>query len=180
MFTNLMIDLETGVQSPGCVVYSLGAVAFDANGLGPEFYSVISVSSSESLGLKFDPSTTAWWDKQSEAARQVLRDAADPKAPSVYDAIKNFNAWLVQFNYQKVKIWGNGSDFDNPILTAVYKAAGFDAPWLFYNNRCYRTLKNLFKDTPMPARQGTYHNALDDAKTQATHAVDIFYKHGFR
>jgi exodeoxyribonuclease VIII len=71
-------------------------------------------------------------------------------------------------------VWGNGADFDLPILSAAYVAAGFGGPpWKPYNGRCYRTLKNLRPDVPRPERRGTAHNALDDAVFQAEHAIAL-------
>ena len=131
-YRNVVIDLETLGRSPGCVVLSLGAVAFDAKGFGPEFYSVIALASCLQLGLHIDKATQAWWDKQSPAARKVLSDANEIGAPQVHDLIKNFNTWLLQFTHGGVKVWGNGANFDNPILTAVYHAAGFEPPWPFW------------------------------------------------
>ena len=74
---------------------------------------------------------------------------------------------------QKVKLWGNGSDFDNVLMITACEAAGVKPAWKFYNHRCHRTLKNLCRSVTMPERVGTYHNALDDAKTQALHAIAL-------
>jgi inhibitor of KinA sporulation pathway (predicted exonuclease) len=62
------------------------------------------------------------------------------------------------------------------ILNAAYHVSGSAAAWWkFYNNRCYRTLKNLpaAKGTTIDRGTGTHHNALDDAVSQAKHAVQI-------
>ena len=67
---------------------------------------------------------------------------------------------------------GNGADFDLPILAAAYAAVGLSVPWKPYNGRCYRTLKNLAPVVKL-ARPGTHHNALDDARTQAVHAIKL-------
>jgi len=69
-------------------------------------------------------------------------------------------------------VWGNGADFDLPILAAAYKAAGGPPPWKPYNGRCYRTLKNLAPSIKLE-RQGTHHQALDDAVCQAKHLIKI-------
>lgn len=49
---------------------------------------------------------------------------------------------------------------------------GRRAGWEFWNNRCFRTLKGMAPHIKTE-RQGTYHNALDDAKTQALHAIKV-------
>ena len=57
-------------------------------------------------------------------------------------------------------------------LSDAYDRAQLPRPWKYYNDRCYRTVKNLRPDVPM-IRGGTHHNALDDAKSQATHLMAI-------
>lgn len=167
---NVMIDLETLGRRAGCAILSIGAVAFDpvSGKLGPELYVVVDRPSQ--VGLHTDPETLKWWEGQSEQARAVLTDKA---AVPLGDALIQLNQYLSQFSFTKVKVWGNGGDFDNAILACCYAAAGLEVPWSFWNNRCYRTLKNLIGG-PKVKREGTYHNALDDAKTQALHAIELF------
>lgn len=164
---NVMVDLETLGRRAGCAILSIGAVAFDAQSkrLGPEFYVVVDRASQ--LNLHTDPETLKWWEGQSVEARAVLTDKA---AIPLGDALIKFNQYLSQFSFTKVKVWGNGADFDNAIMASCYGAAGLEVPWSFWNNRCYRTLKSIVAG-PKLSRQGTYHNALDDAKTQAQHAI---------
>jgi exodeoxyribonuclease VIII len=89
---------------------------------------------------------------------------------SLTAALAAFSGWLMeQSNLKSVRVWGNGSDFDNAILACAYKAVEQPVPWQFWNNRCYRTIKNLFPSIKM-IRGGVHHNALDDAKSQARHA----------
>jgi len=167
---NVMIDLETLGRRAGCAILSIGAVAFDpvSGKLGPELYVVVDRESQANLHT--DPDTLAWWEGQSKEARAVLTDKA---AVPLGDALVKFNQYLSQFNFTKVKVWGNGADFDNAIMASCYAAAGLEVPWSFWNNRCYRTLKGVVGG-PKLTRQGTYHNALDDAKTQAEHAIQLF------
>jgi hypothetical protein len=173
-----MLDFETLGTRPGCCVLTFGAVFFSStedNPLGSEFSSVVSVESQKRLGLHTDPDTIAWWKTQSEEAQAAVRQAYDEsRAPPLEDVLEFFSEYLLQEvgHKKNVQIWGNGADFDNVILAALYHAAKMEAPWHFYNNRCYRTLKNVVKG-PKLVRQGVHHNALDDAKSQAMHAVAL-------
>lgn len=45
-------------------------------------------------------------------------------------------------------------------------------PWPHWNDRCYRTLKAMRPDVKME-RTGTHHNAVDDATSQARHALAL-------
>lgn len=172
IFKDVMIDLETLGTTPGCSILSIGAVAFDpaAGQLGPEFYVVVNRENCLAASLHEDPDTIAWWEEQSTEARQVLKDAKS--GARLEDALKQLTEYLEQFGLDEVRVWGNESDFDNAILSVCYFQVGQDLPWKFWHNRCYHTLKGMVKG-PKPKRQGTYHNALDDAKTQALHAIQL-------
>lgn len=169
MTRKIMVDLETLGTQPGSVILSIGAVEFDIDkGLGETFYAVISHASSRQAGLTEDANTLAWWAKQSDAAREILRHVDDANAPTLRTALHEFGEFLKRDD----EVWGNGSDFDNVLLASAYEAVGIPLPWKFWNNRCYRTLKNLRPDIRLE-RVGTHHNALDDAKTQAIHAIQL-------
>lgn len=173
--SNFMVDLETLDTATTAVILSIGAVYFNqVNGLGAEFYQVISVESCEAAGLTTSESTLAWWERQSLQAKEVLTQARNPlEHPEVLplkEALAAFAKFLAP--YKGILMWGNGSDFDNVIIENAYRAIGEKKPWPTYNNRCYRTLKNLVPRIEMQ-RGGVFHNALDDAKSQAMHAVQI-------
>lgn len=173
---DVMVDLETVGRRAGCGILSIGAVAFDptTGELGPEHYTVVKLASCEKFALHSDPDTLAWWEKQSPEAQKVLKQARAARGNKTLDkALMEFNKYLAQFGPKAVRVWGNGSDFDNAILINCYAATELTAGWDFWNNRCFRTLKNLAPSVKVE-RAGVYHNALDDAKTQALHALKIF------
>jgi hypothetical protein len=182
-YDNVMLDLETVGTRPGCSVIAIGAVAFSTPKfrwfrksayVGETFYMEISRFSARKIGLVEDQSTIDWWKQQSSNSRKIM-DEDNPNGEDIIIALMAFQDWLHKFGMDKIKVWGNGSDFDNAIINYAYVAAGFPSvPWKFYNNRCYRTLKSL----PMAKkikfeRIGIHHNALDDAISQAVHALKI-------
>lgn len=169
---NIMIDLETMGQGPNAAIIAIGAVRFDIEKLeyGSAFYNVIDLSSAVDNGGIIDASTVKWWMTQSEEARDLFKQ----KAVHINEALINFSHWIELISDQrKVRVWGNGSDFDNVILNSAYQRAQLNTPWKFYNNRCYRTLKNLYPDIKLE-RTGTHHNALHDAQNQTVHLLEIF------
>lgn len=170
--SHVMVDLETLGTSPGCIILSIGAAEFSGAGLGREFYHVISTLSCKSAGLIEEPETVAWWAKQSADARQVLDAAKMAQAHQLANALQDFTGFLENLDGD-FRIWGNGADFDIPILAAAYRAVSMPLPWKFWNARCYRTFKAMAPWVPPFKRSGIHHNALDDAKTQALHAVEI-------
>lgn len=174
---DVMVDLETLGRRAGCVVLSIGAVQFDpaTKELGEELYEVVRLETCIAAGLQVDPETEAWWRKQSPEARQVLTQAEKKRGNKPLPKALQVLSQFLLTSGGDVRVWGNGSDFDNSILVSCYAAIGQDPPWKFWNNRCYRTLKSLLPTVKL-TRTGTYHNALDDAKSQATHAIHLLNK----
>ncbi len=170
---DVMVDLETTGRRAGCGILSIGAVAFSpGKKLGEEHYAVVRLASCEEAGLHSDAGTLQWWSEQKKEAKEVLRLSGLKKySKPLREELEAFNAYLSRFGAD-VRVWGNGSDFDNAILYAAYAAVGLEPAWKFWNSRCFRTLKGLHPAVPM-ARGGTHHNALDDAKTQAVHAAKL-------
>ena len=168
-----MVDLETLGTKPGSAILSLGAVVFDKNGpTGSVFYCAIELQSCVAVGLTIDPKTIGWWMGQSAEAREVFRD---PDSYPLFGALESFEDFCVQHSddLKNLEIWGNGANFDNSLLGAAYDACGLTPPWMFWNDRCYRTLKAMYPHIQMTERTGTHHNALDDAISQARHLVQL-------
>lgn len=168
---DIMLDLETMGQQPNAAIVAIGAVEFDpkTQTIGSRFYTVVDLQSEVDAGAKIDASTALWWMRQGDAARGEL---VKPGI-QIRSALDCFTTWLKRIdNPGQLKIWGNGSDFDNVILASAYRRIGAEPPWKFWNNRCYRTMKSLHPEVKME-RQGTHHDALDDAESQALHLMAI-------
>lgn len=180
--SHIMVDLETLGTVPGCIGMSIGAVEFmaDKRKLGREFYCVVSHSSSLDHLLREEADTKEWWERQSAEAKVILDEIHEPYALPLPDAMEKLNGFLRACGTaNSIRLYGNGADFDNPILRVMYDAAKVKPYAAAWGGRCYRTLKNLdelfgpeFRARKLE-RQGTYHNALDDAKSQAQHLMQI-------
>ncbi len=173
---DISLDIETLGQRPGCIVLSIGAVAFDrmTGQLGPEFHIVINRKSCEKHGLFSDPSTLAWWSRQSPEARKVL-DEAETAPNGLGGALIQLTAYLQKYGKKDLRVFGCGSDFDIAILAHCYATVGHPIPWLFWNSRCLRTLRDIAGPSHVPAKKnGVAHSALDDARNQANEICQIF------
>ena len=161
-----MLDLETLGNGSRSVIISIGAVEFDpeSGALGREFYANVDPQSCVSAGLEIDVSTVMWWMKQGDAARAAF----DKPGRHLSAALLDFATWFPE----RAQLWGNGATFDNVIMSNAYRAAGLEQPWNYSADRCYRTLKNLLPEVKQGA-VGVAHNALDDAKYQALHAIKL-------
>jgi len=163
--THIMFDMETFGTKPGSVLRSVGAVVFDpeTGATGDTFYRNIDRKSCETVGLTVDPSTVAWWSRQSQEAQNALLVDAKPLA----DVIRDFHSWF--WNAKGQQVWCQGANFDAVLWEAACAARGVvQLPWKFWNVRDTRTVYELagFNDKSLP-RLGHHHNALDDALHQA-------------
>lgn len=179
---HVMVDIETLGKGPNAALLSLGAVKFDTEKLGIEadFYTMINPESCQDFGLDIDASTVMWWmdPEQSLAREAYMAHKADQL--DLPTALEGFASWINYGEPTGVKaVWGNGATFDNVILRNAFDAIGGECPWEFWQDRCYRTVKNLRKDIPMK-REGQHHNALDDARSQALHLQTILLSMGLK
>lgn len=165
---HVMLDLETLGNGNNAVPISIGACRFTATEILDSFHVAIDPESCEQYGLKMDASTILWWfDPGRDEARQRWLSMQKVDLPSV---LTGFSQWLQQSPV--LAIWGNGSTFDNVILRSAYKAAGLEYPVKFWQDQCYRTIKNRTPQIGI-VREGTHHDALDDAISQAKHLQEI-------
>lgn len=172
MKNRIMIDLETLGVSSSPVILSIGAVRFDLNGVRDDFYQRIEIASCTAVELKIDPETVMWWMQQSDEARKAL---FSQECSTVYlvDALLALDAWAIGSHGQVDEIWGNGASSDNVWIANAFKAIDYKPGWDFRADRCYRTLKNLYPDVSLPEKQGAEHNAVDDARFQALHCIEL-------
>ena len=165
---NVMLDLETMDNTSDSAIVSIGACVFSsANGITSKFGVDVDLQSAIDYGGTVGGSTVLWWLGQKWEARKKLTQA---KALSLPDALTEFSNWIPK----GAIVWGNGSDFDNVILKNAYRLVDMPVPWPKFNDRCFRTMKAIFKDVEKPKREGIAHSALDDAIFQATWILKIF------
>jgi exodeoxyribonuclease VIII len=164
---NVMIDLETMSTESNASIASIGAVKFTIEeGVLDTFYCTVDVADCKKHGLHISPDTVKWWSKQPKQVLEALRE----NNVSLQEALTQFSKWYGSTQYPT---WGCGSDFDNVIIENAYKAIRMVRPWNAWKNRCYRTIREVIV-VPMDEREGTYHNALDDALYQTKHLLKIF------
>ena len=185
MFSHIMLDLETLDTGPRSVVTSIGAVAFDPHvsgpaGLGDKFYVELTddLITQQRMGRTISGETVVWWMRQGQAAQQLFTPNTDGNVrvrDMTENALNRFAEFIEANGARDVQLWGNGADFDNIILGSLYEDLGMKKPWSYSRNRCFRTMKNLPGAGHFP-RQGTHHNALDDAFTQAQHLQAIYQR----
>jgi len=170
MSNNIMIDIETLGTGTNSVILSIGAVAFNEEGLGKEYHAHIDPQSCTDAGLQIDARTVMWWLTQDDAARKAI--TTGKQVPLIKALVDLKEA----FNWKDVKVWCNGANFDFPILSNAYQALGGEAPWPYWAALDYRTIKNIVPTDVLKAckeQAGTAHDALSDAKAQALTLISL-------
>ncbi len=163
--THIMLDLETLGTKPGCVILSIGACVFYP-ATGPDedktFYAVLDRDDQLDKEMWVDPNTLKWWKRQNKEAW----DQATARAQPTKNELLRFLKWW--HSHRGKFLWSQGSNFDGPLLEALFASFRLKEPWRYHETRDTRTIydmchvrKNSVK------RDGTYHNALDDAIYQA-------------
>lgn len=169
MSNQLVLDLETLGNGNKAVITQIGAVVFSLeNGIIDKFHIRVNPQSCVDAGMEMDVSTILWWLKQSDAARSEFEKVQI----SLDAALKGFSEFCQRNIDKDSGVWGNGVAFDNVILSNAYKLTGLKQPWMYWQDRCYRTLKQLLKCIPAD-EYGVAHNGLDDAIKQANHLIKI-------
>lgn len=171
--THVMVDLETWGTGNKAVPVSLGAARFTADKILDMFHVAIDPVSAQLHGLEIDAETILWWfdPGRDEARKRWL----GMERVDIGSALSGFAEWLNQNS--PVALWGNGSTFDNVILRSAYAATGLEYPIRFWQDQCYRTIKYLTPECAIE-REGTHHDALDDAVSQAKHLQRIWRQLG--
>ena len=166
-YDHVVVDIETLGTIPGAPIVQIAAVAF-ALGASEDEWELFEVKVDvRSLiykdGISFD--TLAWWVAQPKGTIDEVFGEAERL--DIASALNSFHKWLGFTNTKT--LWGNGAAFDNELLkAALLQYCCIREPWNFRIDRCFRTVKNLYKEqVPEPHFIGTKHNALDDAMHQA-------------
>lgn len=172
---HIVLDLETLSTQPNAVIASIGAVALTASGgFVSEFHVPITTGNFRQCHRHVCAKTVEWWEQQSEEAKLASVKAPNPTLP--HPALQAFIAWVHEHaDPKKVKVWGNGSSFDNVILSSLFADyPELERPWAYWNDRDMRTVLDLnpaAKD--VGPFEGVKHNALHDARHEAKQLAKV-------
>lgn len=171
----IMFDLETLGKNAGCPVLSIGVVEFDLNGIQKEYQLFFNVQDQERYELKPEADTVMWWFKQSPEAIKAIIDGQE----HALNLAEGLTILSQASDWAKEQVWVNGASFDFPILKALFNAVGIDIPWKYYNECCFRTLKNQLSKTEFEAfrvKPEIAHDGLEDARAQALTLINMLLK----
>lgn len=185
---HFMLDLETMATTRDAAIVAIGATRFNPvkREILDEFYINVTLKSNAALGRKIDPDTIEWWLKQSKEAQEAL--FVEPREDLILAMIQ-FCKWVTdngdnQIEVRKYgKLWSNGPTFDEVIIRDAFeknRSTYYPFPFSFRGSRCVRTTIEIAKALGLkkPKREGTHHNALDDARYQTEGVMRLFAELG--
>lgn len=167
MYSECMVDIESLSTRSNAVVLSIGAVLFDLDEQdtyetlaedGRCFFALLDIDEQIAAGRHISGSTLMWWMRQnSMAKKETFNEKGRQPVDNVLKSLWPFLA--------KANMWGNGANFDNPIIASLYEDYGYDPP-PFWQARDLRTLKYVSSDSAEHIERGVEHSAIEDAQYQ--------------
>lgn len=170
---DVMIDLETMSTRADAAIVSIGACWFNAESgdVGEPLRLQVDLTSSRQYGAHIDGETVRWWLRQSDAARAAISGDGGLQLPMALQQLTLYLQSVADVDH--LRLWGDPATFDLPIVGCAYDMCGLQRPWRYWNGRCLLTLRELLQHVAEPVFEGTPHNAGDDARHQARHAIAI-------
>lgn len=167
---HVMIDTETLDTTPTSVVLSVGVVLFTAEKVVREEYVELDAADQLRDGRTISADTLAWWLARVKAGHNMPLACCDhPYATAAWAAA---NKCLRDMYGEDVLVWANSPSFDLAMLRNMWDKHGLRAPWVFYNERDYRTWRSMLPAAAaVPIENPDAHNALADAAAQAKHMI---------
>lgn len=168
------VDIETLGRQAGCVIISVGAVAFDPSptgGIRHEFYKELQIDPQLRAGFKAEAATLRWWAGQEDL--DVLSgddfkslDGVARVKPS--EAYLDLSAFVSRHGTDESRLWAVGNDFDVAMLRWMFDYHRIVWPFHYAASRDARTLCDVTGfDRSSFQVEGRLHHALDDARYAA-------------
>lgn len=169
---DVMIDIETLSTDSNALITTISCVQCDIrNGkIGESKEIGIELDQQLKNGAVLDKDTVIWWLSQNKDA---IISMIEIEKIDVTVALSELNIWFIGLadklgcKTKDLKLWGNGSSFDNTIVRNLYKRSNIEFVIPYYNDRDVRTLVDLYDiDTRKYEFKGIKHNGIDDCKHQ--------------
>ena len=162
------IDLETLGRQAGCVILSVGAVAFERDGhdLTKSFYKEAALDQQLKQGHKVEADTLRWWAAQENLDVLI---GSDGHRMDLWEILNELSGFVSVPMTEDSCVWSTGTDFDIAMLRWMYDHYDLAWPFKYWASRDLRTLcditrfdrENFVVDGIRP------HHALDDARYAA-------------
>lgn len=140
---HVMIDIETLGKKQNRLIFQISAMFF--NPLTGKTYRTfnryIDIEDSIERGFKVDGSTLQFWFEQKDSIikHHFVKNLKEQQ--NITHVLLDFTKFLGLIDIEKVQIYGNGPTFDTQAIIDAYNLVGINKPWMFFNERCQRTLE---------------------------------------
>ncbi|MFV0449827.1 MAG: 3'-5' exoribonuclease domain-containing protein [Vibrio sp.] len=174
-YNTTVFDTETCGIDNGSIILTLSAVKFDRHAskleLSHECELHINLSISEQIlkGRTIEKGTIAWWQKQSEEAKNAaFYDEQDPVSVS----LERFFKFI-----EGTQVYCRGTDFDPPKLASLCKDFGVKMPIKYNQFRDVRTYIDALTDgtkgyiEDIEPKGFVAHDSLSDCWRDATQMI---------
>jgi hypothetical protein len=160
-----MIDFETLGNGKNACIAQVGACFFADGEILGQMKINFDAENCMKYGAELDASTVYWWLDQSDEARKSILD--QPRVQE-YEALISLNEFLREAH----EVWSHAT-FDFVILMEALKRRNIKPSFSYRVARDIRTLNALCPtfDKSLVKREGTHHDALDDAIYQAKYVM---------
>ena len=171
---HFMLDIETLGQSPSAPVVSIGVIAFRPGG-EVQWEMLWVLDPDDQLERKADFDTIRWWmTRKPEAAAHWVNPEERFSTSVVLGWLKGNATSSANLTWDQAIWWGNSPNFDETIMTGLYREFSITPPWKFREWCDVRTIREFLKDKSFPENPNL-HNPLADCRAQIE-LVERFYK----
>jgi hypothetical protein len=172
-FKHLMLDIESLGKAGDSVILSIGAVAFNMDGIIGPSYEMFPTVQDQIETRKVEWDTIQWWFKQSDAARNSIADTT--RRVNLKSCLEELTTFCHNELDDKFKVWSNGASFDIAMLNLAYDRAKLETPWTYRNQLDCRTICWLSKiSTKKYESDGIKHSAVADCHWQISWTTDAY------
>jgi hypothetical protein len=170
----VMIDIEGLSLAPNALILSIGAVFFDNEELGQQFYAGIDAYKQPNRHVSAD--TALWWIRQATHNPAAAAALFSDEHYTLNQALVSLAAFAAPRHPHELEFWFNGPQYDVVVLDNAYAAAGIKAPWKYDDVRDCRTVFKLaeamgWDSSRVDTTAFTAHNAMADAYIQALRTI---------
>jgi len=166
-----MVDIETLGIHADSVMLTIAAIQFDleSGDMGMSFSRTVDIEDQVRRGRTITGDTLKWWLAQNPETLKLNMRAPVPLESALYD----FGEFIYDNDLQFV--WANGIAFDLAILKHAYRSIPLPLPWAYYNERDYKTIRELFAAPSIVLEDTSIkHNALADCKFQIQYLCEVW------
>lgn len=157
---HIVIDIETLGINAGCPIIQIGAVHVKDGEITDTFNCYPQLENQLLEGFRIETDTLRWWLKHAVQLDKIFSEQ-NVILKTCLNAFIDFIQWT------NVLYWGCSPSFDLDILAYAMRHYGFNVPWMYWQERDIRTIRNEAFIGDFKPKNDYPHDALADATEEA-------------